>query len=324
VCGCQPSSTTSSPASDPVEQLDAGVGDAPAPIVGGAPIEVAEGVFVIPDRRVPLVPNVGIVVGEHAALVIDTGIGARNGRYVLAQANQLAGGRPLYLTTTHFHPEHSFGAQAFKGAATIMYNRSQREELHRKGAGFVDMFTNLGPQVAAELEGVELIDPDLTYVGRAEIDLGGRRAVLQEVGPAHSAADQTVLVDDRILFTGDLVETRFFLGVPYFPPFDTDVDGSHWISVLDGFLSLEPEVVVPGHGEIGDTTAIREGRDYLDHVRTQAAQLQASGASMEEAAATIEHDARTRWSNWENPMWIGLAARAFYQASSQPDQAHHN
>ena len=41
--------------------------------------EVADSVFVIGDRRVPLVPNVGIVLGSDAALIVDTGMGPANG-----------------------------------------------------------------------------------------------------------------------------------------------------------------------------------------------------------------------------------------------------
>lgn len=62
----------------------------PPPVVAGPPVEVSAGVFVIPDRRVELVPNIGIVLGEKAALVIDTGIGPRNGALVLEQARRLA------------------------------------------------------------------------------------------------------------------------------------------------------------------------------------------------------------------------------------------
>ncbi|MGC4009593.1 MAG: MBL fold metallo-hydrolase [Pseudomonas sp.] len=72
--------------------------------------EVAPGVYVIGDRRVPLVPNIGIVLGGDAALVVDTGMGPDNGRRVLDVASRLAGGRKLILTLTHFHPEHGFGA----------------------------------------------------------------------------------------------------------------------------------------------------------------------------------------------------------------------
>jgi hypothetical protein len=41
------------------------------------PEEIAPSVFVVPDGRVPLVPNVGIVLGEREALVVDTGMGRR-------------------------------------------------------------------------------------------------------------------------------------------------------------------------------------------------------------------------------------------------------
>ncbi|MDT0344421.1 MBL fold metallo-hydrolase [Streptomyces litchfieldiae] len=291
------------------------VNKTPPPVVRGEPVRAADGVFVIPDNRVPLVPNVGIVVGDRAALVVDTGLGPRNGRYVLDRARQLAGDRPLFVTATHFHPEHGFGAQAFKGIATIVGDRAQREELRRKGAGYVDMFKGLGRAIAAELEGVELVEPDLVHDGRLELDLGGHRATLRTVGPAHTASDQTVLIDDRVLFGGDLFETRMFPIAPYFPPHDTDVDGHRWISVLDRLIALGPEVVVPGHGEVTDVSLLREVRDYLDHVRGEAARLRAAGATADEAAATIDRDARARWSTWDNPEWIGFAARAFYDSA---------
>ncbi|MFH9071649.1 MBL fold metallo-hydrolase [Streptomyces alboflavus] len=286
----------------------------PPPIVRGAPVEVADGVHVIPDGRVELVPNVGIVVGAHAALVVDTGIGPRNGAYVLERARELAGDRKLYLTLTHFHPEHGFGAQAFKGAATIVYNQGQRDELRRKGSAYLDMFKGLGDAVAAELEGVTLVEPDMTYEGSVELDLGGRVAELRPVGPAHTASDQIVLVDGRVLFGGDLLETRIFPIAPYFPPYDTDVDGDRWIAVLDELLALGPEIVVPGHGEVTDAALIRDVRDYLVYVRAETHRLRGEGASADETAAAVDQAARARWSTWERPEWIGLAARAFYAA----------
>jgi glyoxylase-like metal-dependent hydrolase (beta-lactamase superfamily II) len=291
--------------------------NAPPPLVRGEPVEVSDGVFVIPDNRVEVVPNVGIVVGQQAVLVIDSGLGRRNGAYVLDQAKRIAADRPLYLTITHFHPEHGFGAQAFKGAATIVYNAGQRDELHRKGAGYIQMFRGLSANIAAELEDVQLVDPDITYTdGQTEIDLGGHRAVLRSWGPAHTASDQTVLIDDRVLFAGDLLETRMFPILPYFPPFDTDVDGSHWIALLDQLLALDPEVVVPGHGEVNDPTLIRDVRDYLDYVRSEATRLRATGASADDVAATIDKQARARWTTWDHPEWINFAARVFYQASA--------
>jgi hypothetical protein len=39
------------------------------------------------------------------------------------------------------------------------------------------------------------------------------------------------------------------------------------------------------------------------------------GASEDEVAATIDKDARARWSAWDNPEWINFAARAFCHAT---------
>ncbi|MEM8665016.1 MAG: MBL fold metallo-hydrolase, partial [Pseudomonadota bacterium] len=79
----------------------------PAPTVDPSGItEIADGVFVIPDKRVPLVPNIGIVLGSDTALVIDCGMGPANGERVLEAARKVAGSRRLVLTLTHFHPEH--------------------------------------------------------------------------------------------------------------------------------------------------------------------------------------------------------------------------
>jgi len=197
-----------------------------------------------------------------------------------------------------------------------VYNRSQRDELGRKGVGYIDLFKGLVADIGPTLDEVKFVDPDLTCDGQAEIDLGGRRAVLRSVGPAHSAGDQTILIDDRILFAGDLLETRMFAIFPYFPPLDTDVNGSRGIGVLDELIASKPEIVVPGHGEVSDTTLIEDAREYLAYVRGEATHLRASGASVEEAIATIDAAARKRWITWDHPEWISFAARVFYQAAS--------
>src|SRR5260370_40839299 len=54
-------------------------------------------------------PNVAIVVGNRATLVVDTGLGPRNGATIVRVVNKLSSNPKLFLTTTHFHPEHAGG-----------------------------------------------------------------------------------------------------------------------------------------------------------------------------------------------------------------------
>ena len=59
-------------------------------------------------------PNIAIVVGNHATLVVDTGLGPKNGATAARVAARLAPNNPkLFLTTTHFHPEHAAGEPGF-------------------------------------------------------------------------------------------------------------------------------------------------------------------------------------------------------------------
>ena len=285
-------------------------GGPPAPLVTNEPVEIANGVFVIPDGRVPLVPNIGIVLGDRAALVVDTAMGPRNGETVLRHARALAGDRPLILTVTHFHPEHGFGAQVFAGEATIVYNRAQLGELHDKGAGYIELFKSFGPSVAAQLEAVELVEPDVVYDGEADIDLGGRLVQLRTWGLAHTRADQVVfLPEERILFAGDLVETRLCPIFPYFPPDDVDVNGSRWIAVLERLTALNPAIVVPGHGEVGDAGLVTAVHEYLVHLRAETARLVAEGHADAAIEATLEPAIRARYADWESPEWIGFGIR---------------
>ena len=287
----------------------------PPPVVENEPTEVADGVFVIPDGRVPLVPNVGIVLGDRAVLVVDTGMGPRNGETVRGHAERLASGRRLFLTLTHFHPEHGYGAQAFADRAVTFYNRTQLEELRQKGAGYLELFKTFGDTVAAELEGVELVEPDIVYDGAADPDLGGRRAELRPWGQAHTLGDQTVfLPEQRVLFAGDLVEERCFAIFPWFPPDDVDVDGHRWIEVLRELEQLEPDVVVPGHGEVGGVEVIATAREYIEQLRDETERLAGAGRSEDEVAAELDRSFRELHPDWAQPEWIDFGARCFYAA----------
>jgi glyoxylase-like metal-dependent hydrolase (beta-lactamase superfamily II) len=287
----------------------------PAPTVVESGItEIAPGVWVIPDRRVPLVPNIGVVVGEEAVLVVDAGMGLENGARVLAAAKEKAEGKPLFLTVTHFHPEHGFGAQAFRDDATIVYNAAQRDELGDKGAGYVELFRTFGPAVADALEGVELVDPHEAYEGdRTELDLGGRTVQLLTWGVAHTRSDQVVfLPEERILFTGDLVEERIFPIYPHFPPDDADVDGNLWIEVLRRLEELDPAVVVPGHGAVGDASVITVAREYHELLREETLGLAAEGLDADEVVARLEPEFLARYPDWEQPEWIAFGIRSFH------------
>jgi glyoxylase-like metal-dependent hydrolase (beta-lactamase superfamily II) len=272
-------------------------------------IQITDGVWVLPDLgRTPHVPNIGFIVGERAALVVDSGMGIANGEQVLEIARGLAAGLPLYLTSTHFHPEHGLGAQPFVGQATIVMNERQREELFEKCQMYIDIFSGDSEVVAEALAGVELVPPDVAFAGEAWIDLGGRRVHLAEWGDGHTRGDQVVrLPEERIVFAGDLIEDRFFAVLP-----DADSDGNVWIKRLQEIEALDPTVIVPGHGDVGGLELSLAARTSLEEIRDRTTALAAAGFATEELAATVEAEQIARHPDWDNGDWVGPAALNFF------------
>src|SRR5690242_18441069 len=98
----------------------------------GKTVKVSDHVWMIPDGRVGLVPNIGIVVGTKATLVIDSGMGDKNGQVTLREVQKVSKNATLYLTTTHFHPEHVTGFHVFPVTAKMVRPKAQEDEVKAK------------------------------------------------------------------------------------------------------------------------------------------------------------------------------------------------
>src|SRR5262245_25068001 len=106
----------------------------PSLVREGVTEQLTQHVWAIPDGSANLVPNVGIVVGKKAVLVIDTGMGTRNAETVLREVAKVGGGKPIYIVTTHVHPEHDMGAHAFPKDSKLIRSQDQVTAISQ-GAG---------------------------------------------------------------------------------------------------------------------------------------------------------------------------------------------
>src|SRR5580692_1041435 len=119
-------------------------------------------------------PNIAIVVGNRATLVVDTGMGPKNGATVARVAAKLApANQKLFLTTTHFHPEHAAGEPGFPPTTILIRNSLQQREMDQHGQEIMDRFSQNSAQNKELLAGVRLRTPDLTFDQEATVDLGG-------------------------------------------------------------------------------------------------------------------------------------------------------
>jgi glyoxylase-like metal-dependent hydrolase (beta-lactamase superfamily II) len=239
-------------------------------------------------------PNIGIVVGNRATLVVDTGLGPKNGAIVVKQAEKLAKAPALYLTTTHFHPEHAMGEQAFPARTVIIRPAVQQEEMDKHGVEMMNMFRSFSAQSRELLQDVKLRPPDIMFNKEIKLDLGGVTARLMWLGPAHTLGDEIIFVEpDSTLIPGDIVQDKI---VPNIPSADASV--KNWIAILDQLEPLHPRYIVPDHGRLGDGSLIGKERAFILYLQGRTLELKREGKSAADAAAIVTAEFKKKYPDW--------------------------
>jgi glyoxylase-like metal-dependent hydrolase (beta-lactamase superfamily II) len=240
-------------------------------------------------------PNIAIVTGSRGTLVVDTGLGERNGAIVVKEAEKLAKSPNLYLTTTHFHPEHAMGEQAFPSRTVIIRPAAQQEEMIKHGAELLELFRGLSAQSKGLLEGVKMRPPDIVFDKEIKLDLGGVTARLFWWGPAHTLGDEMVfVVEDSVLIPGDIVQDKI---VPNMPTADASV--KNWLAIRDQLEPLKPRFIVPDHGVLGDGSLIAKERAFLLDIQTRSLELKRQGKSADQAATLVTAEFKTKYPDWQ-------------------------
>jgi len=257
-------------------------------------------------------PNVVYVIGSRATLVVDTGLGERNGDTVMRAEQKLAKGPILYLTTTHYHSEHTTGEQAFPASAIIIRNTVQQEEMVKSVGAHMDAFRKMSAQNADLLKEVHFRPPDVLFDREAKLDLGGVTARLFWIGPAHTKGDELIFVEeDSVLIPGDIVQKDVF---PIMPNADASVKG--WLSILDNVEALHPKFIVPDHGQaIVDASQIGAERAYILALQARALELKKQGVSPDDAGKTITAELKTKYPDWPNPNNVAGEVMRVYEQS---------
>ncbi|GAA2596689.1 MBL fold metallo-hydrolase [Streptomyces axinellae] len=205
--------------------------------------------------------TVGAVGGTEEVLVIDTGSSLREGARIRADVRARLGAPVTRVALTHPHFDHVFGTAVFSGAQ-VYGAVGVAELLGRQAESLRDEAVAHGllEDEAAEAADI-LVPPHHPVCGELTLPLGGREAVLANLGPAHSGHDLAVLVPGSpdVVFCGDLVEES---GEPQAGP---DAHPARWPEALERLLTLggEDAVYVPGHGALVDAAFVRAQREAL-------------------------------------------------------------
>jgi quinoprotein relay system zinc metallohydrolase 2 len=257
--------------------------------------EIAPGIFVhngvheeASEANKDAIANIGFIVGANGVAVIDPGGSFAEGQ-ALREAIRAHTDQPIrYVILTHVHPDHIFGAAAFRddhpdfvGHAKLPGALTQRGEYYLR---------RLREALGEAAAGSEVVPPNLLVSDRLDLNLGGRRLIVRAHGPAHTDSDLTIFDENtRTLWLADL------LFVDRIPVIDGSLVG--WLKELAGVTAIAADRAVPGHGpeSVSWPAAASSERRYLEAVARDTRAAIKDGIGIAEAWRFVAQSERGQW-----------------------------
>jgi glyoxylase-like metal-dependent hydrolase (beta-lactamase superfamily II) len=248
------------------------------------------------------VSNAGIVSSGGDALLVDTLFDLPHTRRMLAAIAEKVADPIRRVVNTHHNGDHCWGNQLLPGTEIIAH-RLCAEEMRKFPPGVLESIRRapVGPETRPSIRtlkalmadfdfsGITVTPPTTVFDERLTLDVGGVRAELVYVGPAHTAGDVIVhLPEEGVVFTGDVLFREC-------APIGWEGTYERWIAALETVAKLGCHTLVPGHGPLCGPEGALELRDYLVFARAESKRCFEAGLGVAEAARKIDLGPFASW-----------------------------
>lgn len=229
--------------------------------------------------------NAGFVVTDSGVVVIDALGTPLLGQRLIATVRSVSDQPIRYLILTHHHPDHAYGASAFRNleGVTVIAHPGIRDYLGSETMQrSVDYRRNL---LHDDMQGFKLVEPDLTVpekrFAKYRLELGDSTFDIYNAGQHHSHGDLVVhQVEADIVWISDLA---FSQRVTYMGDGNSQLalQGQDWL--LEQFPNAR--LMVPGHGsaQTPPFPMIEQTKQYIERLRNMMQTRLETGVSLLDA-----------------------------------------
>ena len=202
----------------------------------------------------PWVVNSGFIVGDKKTLVVDTGANRLAAETIYGYASNIRPDNQIIVINTEKHLDHISGNAYFAEKGCNIYGHAGINRNNTDLLPDIEEYHNSIPnRKRQELDeekifynNTTIVNPAIKITEETTVDLGGVKAfVLLTSG--HTLTNISVYMpDEKVLYCGDCIVNKYMPtlecgGIP---------EWKLWIESLEKIKSLEPDYIVPGHGEL--------------------------------------------------------------------------
>jgi cyclase len=255
---------------------------------------VKDGIYVYAAREGA--STCSVVLSQEGPVVIDACQTLSDTHRLMTGIRKLTDQPVRFLIDTEVHPDHTFGHWLLSPPAVVINAEGAGDAMRKRfDPKRVETFAAQSPEMLEEVRGFKMIVPHLEYRSRMTLNLGERTFELIYLKNVHSEADTAVwLPKERVLFAASAANVRSFINLQPFVRIP-DVLASYKL-----MKSLNPEIVVPGHGAVSTTKIFDEYEAFYNLLTERVADMAARGKSLEEIKRELKMPEYAEWRGQNN------------------------
>jgi cyclase len=237
--------------------------------------ELTHGVFVETDYAGG---NVGLILSERGALLVDTPMLPRDARDWQSNLRSMGVGSLWGIVNTDPHPEHFLGNACFWPVRILGHELTVKQVAKYKASALeelAELYRERDAELADELAELDVHGPELCVEDRLTLHLGDRHVQVLHLNGHTPASLGVYLPEERILFAGDNVVNHGY-------PVMFQANSAAWLETLNAIRAMDIELIVPGSGEPCGKEAIESLVAYIAELRARVLELFRAGASRRE------------------------------------------
>lgn len=233
-----------------------------------------------------------MVVTQDGVVIIDTCQTPPDAHALFAGVKKATDKPIRFVIDTEVHNDHTFNHFIFSPPAVVI-NHAGAGAAMRKGADpkRIETLTAQSPAMAEAVKGYRMITPQVEYNNKMTVNLGERTFELIYLKNVHSEADTAIwLPKERVLFAASAANVKSIINLR---PFVTipDILASYKL-----MKSLNPEVVIPGHGVVSTTQIFDEYEGFYTLLLQRVGDMARQGKSLDEIKRDLKMPEYADWS----------------------------